>query len=306
MDDEIDLLDYIRVVWKWKWLIVTIIAFTITVAYYVTSKEKPVYESRISFIVKTNDAGGSSQLASMMGGGFAALLNRTPSLASDIQDIIVSSIIANKVVDKLVLLKLWQSPNDLESLSMNGAIEKLKGEVSIDQSKYSSRVIVLKVEDEIPIVARDIANAYVEEIQDFYAQISLKDSVDKRDLMEKQLLVVEQNLREIESKYQKFTSLLPSGVSIIGTKSIEGIRLARELEIQNNLYILLKKELESAKLEITKNSNMLMVLDKPEVAKEPVKQKRRLILLSAFMVSLMLSIFIAFVCEYISSLNSRR
>lgn len=47
MQDEVNLREYFRVVWKWKWFVITLVAVSILVTFISSSISKPVYETSV-------------------------------------------------------------------------------------------------------------------------------------------------------------------------------------------------------------------------------------------------------------------
>ncbi|MFC1478336.1 Wzz/FepE/Etk N-terminal domain-containing protein [Candidatus Margulisiibacteriota bacterium] len=306
MEDEINLLEYLTVIWKRKWLIFLLVFISVLGTYYVSSQEEPIYEAKTSFIINAK-ASGRNQIASFLGDNFIpALFPGGGTHVSDIKEIINSTVLVEKVVEDMDLIEKWLEENGGEPLKKRDAVEKLKGNILIGEPKYSGNVIVLRVEDKDPELAKIIANTYVDEIKSFYQNLTMKDVSLRKGFLEKKISEVKANLRSIENEYQRFSNLLPAGAAAAGTKSIEGIRIARELEIQSNLYILLKKEYEAVKLDISKATNFLMVLDKAETPRSPVRPNIKKNVLIALILSCFLGVFLSFVIDYFNRIISLR
>ena len=311
MDDEIDLMEYAQVIWKWK-SFVFFVMFIVTVSTAIVSIYylPEIYEAKTSFMVKGNSNAGNSQLASLLGsvpGGLSFLSNDSPAL-SDTKEIIKSHMVAERVVQRLKLEEKYSKVNDDKPKPTKYDLaEGLRGLVQIAKPEFGSNIIVLKAEDKDPEFARDVVNAYAEEIFDYYQNATNKNILDRKKFIDTQLPLVEAKLKELEDTYKRFSSLLPIGAVSIGSKSVEGIRVARDLEIQNNLYILLKKEQETVNLELAKTTEMFTVLDKAVKPDNPVKPNKRLNILIGLVVGCFLGIFMAFIVEFFSNnpINSK-
>jgi len=307
MDDEIDLIEYINVIWKRRWLIFCIIIITTVVTGVVSFMLPPLYEAETSFIIKkgTNNSGSLSALLGQNIPSALSMFSARNVALDDTKNIIKSHLIAEKVAKDLDLATRWMPLKDNETISLYEIAELLRGTVSLAKPEYGSNIIVLKVQDRNPELARDIANRYVQEVFAYYRNLTFKDILQRKQFIDNQLPGVEAKLKQIENKYKNFAQLLPSGVRSAGLKSIEGIRLSRELEIQNNLYILLKKEQETVKLELAKISDSFLILDKAVKPKLPIRPQKKLNVLLALMLSGILGITLAFFFEYYPSLSQR-
>lgn len=81
--------------------------------------------------------------------------------------------------------------------------------------------------------------------------------------------------------------------------SLELVRLTRELEIQEALFELLTQQYEQYKIEETKDTPTVQVLDKASPPENKSRPKRVRLVLIAGIVSLVLSVFFSFGLEYI-------
>jgi tyrosine-protein kinase Etk/Wzc len=75
-------------------------------------------------------------------------------------------------------------------------------------------------------------------------------------------------------------------------------RLTREVELQNALYIELKKQYEIVKVEEVRNTPVVDVLDKAEPPVKRYKPKRTMIVISMVVLSFGISVFLVFVWDF--------
>ena len=273
---ELDLIESIQTIWKAKLKIFffTFVVTTIVVA--ISFQIKPTYQATCSFIIK-NNSNLSSPLASLIGSNTALnlpMFSSNPAI-SDIKEVIESNSIAEDVVKKLNLETFWLKNDSKTNPTLLNSITRLKSMLKLGKPKHSGNIIVLNVQSKDPALAKNIANTYQEVISTYYQELYAKDIKTKKLFIEKQLPLVEAKLLSIENRYKGFLNLVPSNINIAGSKSIEGIRIQRELEIQNNLYILLKKEHEKIKLERLNTIHNFVILDEAVRPQYPIKPKKK-------------------------------
>lgn len=95
--------------------------------------------------------------------------------------------------------------------------------------------------------------------------------------------------------------LLPVGS--VPSLGLEYVRLLREVKIQEAIFEQLTKQHEIAKLSEAKDSSSLQVLDEAVVPQKKSKPKRSLIVILATVSAFFVSVFIAFIREYLEKMN---
>lgn len=86
--------------------------------------------------------------------------------------------------------------------------------------------------------------------------------------------------------------------------SKEYVFLTKDLEVFKAIYTLLTQQYEQAKIQEKKDTPTLQILDSPNLPDKRSKPQRRLIVLLAFLLSVVVSLFIVFFVEYIRKLRS--
>lgn len=155
-DEEINLLDYWRVVWKHK-NVVIIIFFTVIVIAFVKNINSPkIYESTATALPPEIENKGIGALYHYSGSLSKTLLPNLSSAGSNTSTIIAmlkSRRMAEDIVNKFNLNKLWKSK------FLTDAIGKVQGLTKISMSPEN--LISITVESEDEKLAADIANFYV-------------------------------------------------------------------------------------------------------------------------------------------------
>tara|TARA_Y100000590_G_C15748301_1_gene1023089 strand:+ start:1673 stop:2659 length:987 start_codon:yes stop_codon:yes gene_type:complete len=158
--------------------------------------------------------------------------------------------------------------------------------ISYDR-KTNITSISITVED--PLAAKQIAETFYNELS-FFINKTINDSGKiKKNFIEKKLESTEDELFLYEKKLENF---LNENKSLNDSPKLlqEYNRIRRDVTVQETAYLLLKKELESAKIDEIKNSLKLFIIQKPE--KSAVKSYPSRIMLALSVSSLF--IFVLF------------
>ena len=302
-DDEIDLREYLDVILK-RWKIIILFTLGIAVlAYLFSITQKPVYEAKTTVLIRSGGGSSLSQFAGLAGLAGISLPSGGGNIG-DLSDLMQSEVVAAKVLEDLKLkerIKGWDNPmldNHKLAMAVGGMLKK---------PKISGNILEIKVEYSDPKLTAEIANGYTDAISYYWNKLNFTEAQKKREYIESQLPRVEKELKEAEDKLKKFTLLSPRGGTSSGllgaisgsqSQGIEVARLSRELDIQNSVYSMLRKEYESVKLEESKEISPFSVLDKAVVPELPTKPKVKLNTMIGLVLGLFSGIFIAFFQEY--------
>jgi len=276
--DEIDLFDYLRVVYKYRWTILVVCFLAAAITGGISFLQRPRYVATASVVPPMELMGGDTRLGlGLLGGAEGALLRKvmdTGSLADMYVGILDSRAVTDAIIDRFDLMHVYS----VSGLRYKAA-RKLRRNTKVDVSKEG--IVNVTVEDEDPNRAAAMANAYMEELDGQNKRLSAGQATGKRLFMESRLDEVEQKLQNIEN--------MP----------------AREVQVQEMLYELLVRELEMAKIEEAKSMPTIQILDPavpPEVRKARGTVTKAVL---AGMAALMFMIFVAFGREYLIACRAR-
>lgn len=242
---ELNIFDHIRIVYKYRWLILPICILAAGVVGTVTYLWPPSYVATVSVVPPTEGSGDSGLGLGLLGGGGASLLRKVMnvgSMADLYMGILQSQGVTDTLIDRFDLMNVY----DEKPLPRYKARGRLQQYTAITASKDG--ILYVTVEDKDPNRAAAVANAYVEELDKQNKRLSIGQATSKRIFLENRLKEVEQKLSRIDS--------LPS----------------RDAQVQEMLYELLMRELEIAKIEEAKSMPTIQILD-PAVPPEIRKPK---------------------------------
>lgn len=203
--DEINLIDYWRVVWKYRLMIITIVIVASVFAAVWSGFIPKIYKSEVVIIPVSGSSGsGLGALAQQFGGlsSFAGI--SLPSSggddASKLVILLKSRTMKERIINRENLISVLLSNNmptnrgtDLAAVDMELAVISLDGIVTIADDK-KNRTISISTKMKNPDLAARVANAYVDELQKILAEKAFTSSKRNRIYIEQQ---VEQNKREL-------------------------------------------------------------------------------------------------------------
>ncbi|OQY09255.1 MAG: hypothetical protein B6I28_03380, partial [Fusobacteriia bacterium 4572_132] len=209
-EDEIDLMDLIKVIWKNKKIIIGITIIITTLAVIFSLTQKSIYKSELTF---TEQSSGSS-------GGLASLASSIPfaSLAgmsggSDSLNLLVimeSRGFRKGIVKKLNLFDYYIEKNEIDLSELEDKnkpneydiVNWLKDLVTIAKDEKTG-VYTINVEMDDPEMATKIANIYFNEMENYLQEKNITTSKKNKKFIGEQLKIVEKKLKEQEENLKK-------------------------------------------------------------------------------------------------------
>lgn len=203
-EEEVNLLDYWRVVWKRRFLIGGLSVAAVLTAMVVGFQTPKIYESSATLLPSMDSSGGSGlgSLLAVSGVGQAAqgLGVSLPGMPTTPTDVFVamlqSRIMADEVIKQFDLVKLYNAK------TMQDARKALEGMTKITVSK--EKVIKIRVEAQNPQLASDIANSYVTNLDRLNRTLSVTKSGQNRVFIEKRLVETKTSLVKAEETLKEF------------------------------------------------------------------------------------------------------
>ena len=213
-EDEVNLLDYWRVIRKQRRMLIRLFCSAVLLAMVVSLLMPKVYESTASILPQIDSKeglgglGGLGSLLALSGsggaGGAGALAQglgiTLPGMPATPTDVFVamlkSRIMADAVIKQFDLMKLY---NDK---TMQDARKDLESDTTIKVSK--EKVIKVTVEAKSPQLASDIANFYVANLDRLNRTLNVTKSGQNRVFIEKRLVETKTNLVKAEEALREF------------------------------------------------------------------------------------------------------
>jgi len=269
-NDEIDLLDYVRVIWHYRWIVLALCIISMSLTVVRSLRTPRQYQSSVTImppldILQRDSVGAFGSLNSSL---FRRVVSGSGGVASMYVEILESREVADAIVDRFHLMDVHENIP-----YRSGARQQLKGSTIIKTTEAGA--VRIAVMDRDPNQAAAIANAYVEELDKRNKKLSTGQATSKR-------IFLENRLKEVEAKLSKIDNIL-----------------TREAKTQEALYQLLVEQYEMAKMEEARSMPTIQVLDPAVVPELPVGRGTVPKGLMAGVAALLLGIFLAFSREYV-------
>ena len=199
-EDEVNLLDYWRVIWKRRWLIGGLCVAAVLTAMVVSLQMPKIYESTATLLPQfnSNQGGGMGALLAASGAqSFGVSLPGMPATPTDLfVAMLKSRTMADEVIKELNLMEVY------EAKTVGGARNALEGGTKIKVRK--EKVIAITVESEDPQMAADIANFYVTNLDRLNLALNISKLSQNRAFIEQRLDETRVNLVKAEEALKEF------------------------------------------------------------------------------------------------------
>ena len=227
-------------------------------------------------------------------------------------ELIKSNTFAENIMDKEFYSKRYSKNLSLLSILTHGtnktneskesllkkATSKLNSEVLSFYKEPMSPFSVLSVSTNEPKFSKELADLVLVELDLLNRQFKRK-SVDEKTLfinnrissVKKELSTSELKLKEFNEKNRQISS--PSLM-------LEQERLERDLEVQKDVYLTLKQQLELAKIEEIEQVTVVQILDYPKIPLQRSNNNKAMALVSSAFVGVILGVIIGFLRSFFS------
>ena len=272
--DDINLIDYFRVIFKYRKMILCICGIAVVITAIKSLSSPKIYSATATIVppIKTLQRGSGLARGLGVGGSsmFADIMSIT-SIADMYVGILESRVVMDAIIDRFDLVKVY----DAEKWFV--ARKTLQASTIIKASKEN--IVRITVQNKDPNRAAAMANAYVEELDRQNKRLSIGQATSKR-------VFLGNRLAEIEEKLSKIDNIL-----------------SREAKIQEMLFELLTREYEIAKIEEAKSMPTIQILDRAIVPEIRMARGTKEKTMLAGVASFMLSVFVAFAREYFAKIR---
>jgi len=272
---EINLLEYLFAIYKYRWMIALICVVAVAAAVLYSLSLPKIYSATASVIppldVLQVESATPDRLKAMRS---SMLIDATgvTSITDIYKGILKSGAVIDAIIDRFNLMEVYG-----ESQYRSNVRARLRNCTTIG---IKEGIVNITVEDESPERAAALANAYVDELDRQNKRLSSGKATGKRIFMENRLKEIEKELSNIEN--------IP----------------AKQAQIKEMLYELLSRECELARIEEAKNMPTIQVLDEAIVPEQKSKPNRRQMVTLAGVAAFFCSILLAFAREYFGRLKS--
>lgn len=225
-EDEINLLDYWRVIRKrWK-IIAWVFVISVYTAVIVSIRMTPIYKARAT-VMPIGSSGDGVSAALQRLGSLPFVGNIGGASASKLVFLLESRSLAEDVVKDLDLIKVFFKNVLGKPPGLEDAAASLTGITEIADNKG---LLSISVEYEDPWIAADIANQYTIALQRYLTENALSMAKRSRVFVEHQLKKVKKELSESEEAVKAFQ--IDKKIVAIGAQTEASFRALADLKAQ--------------------------------------------------------------------------
>lgn len=298
--DEINLLDYWRVIWGGKILLLLIVIVSSFTTAFVSLRMPNIYQATATITIVNQGAGGLPSLTQQLG-GLAGISLPNPPLSSEIISLLKSNILREKIIEKYNLLtilfseqwdeekKTWKKGersilnlefplqkltraiapgNPKDAMKKNDAphiwdgLRRLSSIVKVNNNVRENS-ITISVEFPDQVMAAKMANYFLTTLNDYMTGEAKR--------------VARINMKYLEQQVDKTADPF----------------------IKQKIYALIAQQIETSMMAEVKENFAFKMIDPPKEPDQKIKPNRASMVMLSFVVSLFLGIFALFFRAYL-------
>jgi tyrosine-protein kinase Etk/Wzc len=241
-DDEVNLLDYWRVIKKRRKVILLLFFASVVAAAVISLLMPPIFQAKVTLMPVESSQGrfsaalGSLQNLPFIGGAVGGALGKTAT--DKLNSILNSRTAAEGVIKSMNLTPVlfkdkWDEKNNQWKVSKPPTLQdtvRLLQKSMVKISDDRKGLISISVEYKDPKLAADIANEYINALQRFLSTSAISLAKRNRIFLEKQLEVTKKDLRETEESLKNFQT--SKKISVLDAQAEAAIKALAELKAQ--------------------------------------------------------------------------
>lgn len=234
-EDGIRFVDYVLLVWRYKWLVFGICVISSLTTFVVTLRMPKVYVSATTLLTPREGGGGNllSGLAS------AGVLQQIPGLSvpslTPNRDVIISILKSRTVAEAIA--SEFQLQERYHAKFLHDAIDQLQAGTSVSLSKEG--VIAVEVSETDAMLAARIANAYIDHLDLLVTRFGSGEAGRQKVFIGEQLArsqrdlaVAEDSLRRFQERNRAIVLQEQTRGAIDAAARLKGEMMAAEVQLQ--------------------------------------------------------------------------
>lgn len=316
-DESLNLREMLDVLAARKWTAIVTGILCVAVALKIALTTPPAYLSSAKIVCKTSETGGGqfSQLAAMAGISLGQGQTSNPSLYfEDLigDDEFLEGILARRWRyggDSASIAEIWKMEPDTARENWEYAFRKQQvialrrsGTLKLKKNpKNGVFEIVTQFQD--PVIARELNEFVIDWLNQYLVKAYKTQARENRRFIEERIKAVAEDLEGDEIALAQFRerNIGVNAPMILMQQS----RLARNLNVNQEVYLQLTKQLELAKIEELKDQPLIEVISKPVAAVDRFKPQRRKIMMLAAVLAVILGVGAAFFHNWLARMLVR-
>ena len=199
-------------------------------------------------------------------------------------------------VDSTTLLQILGVKGDSPGDSLDRGVELLNKRLAV-RVDVQTNIVRLNIEARYPTLAAAVANRLVEYLNEFNTQKRQSQARERRRFSEQRVAAADSELRRAEEAVKTFYERNRGWQQAPAMVFEEG-RLRRQVNVGQEVYLTLKREYETARIEEVNDTPVITVIDKAVAPHQRSQPNRTLWLAVALLVGGMVSVSWAVAAEH--------
>jgi uncharacterized protein involved in exopolysaccharide biosynthesis len=248
---------------------------------------RPSYAATASFVpenpLESRLPSGLAGLASQFGVGLGEA-SRSPAFYADLlrSRQILGNVLEAKIgdpqgSDSTTIYGLYRITGPTPERRFDEGVKALRERITVAVDQRTS-VVRVTVEAPYPIAARDVLQLLLDRLSDFNVHTRQSTAGERRKFIEGRVTSAEEQLRAAEEGLRAFYERNRQWQSSPQLR-FEEQRLTRQVAVQQELYLTLRREYETARIEEVNNTPVLTIIDHPTVPGRRIRPQRTITVL---------------------------
>jgi uncharacterized protein involved in exopolysaccharide biosynthesis len=291
---RIDPTEAFALIWKKRKFVSVFVGIVTAISVIVSLLLPAYYRSTATILPETQSSklsslGGLTDLAALAGvnvGGEGSLIRLYPTIIKSeavLNDVIYARYKTEEFPDSVNLIQYWDLKEKKPGGAYEDALRKLREGLDVSMD-LKTNILTLSIESKEPRLSADILNNAVVVLDRFILTKRTTSASEQRKFIEGRLAEVKEDLTKSENALKDFRERNTQVRS--PQLLLEQGRLERDLQINNTLFIELKKQFEIAKIEEVRTMPVINVLDLARSAVYKDRPRRSLIVIVTFFLAI--------------------
>ena len=267
---------------------------------------RPSYAATASFVpenpTESRLPSGLAGLASQFGVNLGAEASRSPAFYADLlrsrqilSDVLGAKIADTQAGDSTTIYALYRITGSTAERRLDEGVKALRNRITVAVDQRTN-VVRVTVEAPYPVAARDVLQLLLDRLADFNVHTRQSTAGERRKFIEGRVATAEQQLRTAEEALRAFYERNRQWQTSPQLRFQEQ-ELNRQVAVQQELYLTLRREYEAARIEEVNNTPVLTLIDHPAVPGERIRPRRTITVIVLTLIAGLLAATIAIVLQ---------
>ena len=278
---------------------------------YVNWITSPIFTSVSKVLPISEDATNASSfsgMAAQLGINMPISIGGTVPWAEVYPEIVKSSALLSKVLSESyntkkygraslsqILIKEFSLTKYKEPERKNRLIVEFRNMINITKDRLSP-LVTLEVSAFEPLFSAQLSSTIIQKSGEIQRELKTNRVKQKRLFIEERLIEVSTDMKKMAKELREFREY-NRNLSNSPSLEMKFEEMKREIELQNNLYITLRTQLEKAKIDEVERDHMVQIIDGPNVPAKLTSPKKGLSIVLSMFFGFFISIFTIFFRE---------